>query len=401
MRILVVYPYVPYPVVRGTFQRTFHLLKELARHNDIDLFCLDEEGAAAHQPVFAAFCRRIHFQPFRHPPWAGVFGSRLIHPQPTTMRHWQDPAAHDALARFADGQPYDLIHFCDLVLWPYVRRLPHRCPRVMDRSRVDLLFQTEELRTLTLSTRDRLLRHENLWKLRRVERAASRELAATVVCGPDDEVFMRRHVRADAPILVLANGCDTTFFDQAQWPPAPAPDPTWLFCGAMDYSPNVDGIGWYFREADAAVRAALPARRVKIVGKNPLAAVRAHAAVAGVEVTGEVPDVRPHYQSSWFQIVPLRIGGGTRLKIVESLCIGCPVLSTTIGAQGLELRDGEHLLLADTPAEFAAAALRLAGDAGLRERLRVAGRQQVLAHYSWPTLAAKLQGFYESLIAQP
>jgi glycosyltransferase involved in cell wall biosynthesis len=101
-----------------------------------------------------------------------------------------------------------------------------------------------------------------------------------------------------------------------------------------------------------------------------------------VVVTGEVPDVRPHYQDSWFQIVPLRIGGGTRLKIVESLCIGCPVLSTTIGAQGLDLRDGEHLLLADTPAEFAAAARRLAGDAALRERLRVAGRRQVLAHYS-------------------
>jgi glycosyltransferase involved in cell wall biosynthesis len=401
MRILVVYPYVPYPVVRGTFQRTFHLLKELARYNEIDLFCLDEEGAAAHAPVFGAFCRRVFFQPFQHPPWPGIFGSRLIHPQPTTMRHWQDEAAHTALAAFARDQTYDLIHFCDLVLWPYVRRLPHPCPRVMDRSRVDLLFQTEELRTLQLGTRDRLLRHENLWKLKRVERAAARDLAATVVCGPDDEVFMRRHVRADAPILVLANGCDTTFFDQDKWPPTPAADPTWLFCGAMDYSPNVDGIGWYFNEVDAAVRAALPRRVVKLVGKNPNAAVRAHAAVPGVVVTGEVPDVRPHYQDSWFQIVPLRIGGGTRLKIVESLCIGCPVLSTTIGAQGLDLRDGEHLLLADTPAEFAAAARRLAGDAALRERLRVAGRRQVLAHYSWPTLAAQLQRFYESLLRRP
>jgi glycosyltransferase involved in cell wall biosynthesis len=270
----------------------------------------------------------------------------------------------------------------------------------MDRSRVDLLFQTEELRTLKLSTRDRLLRRENLWKLKRVERAAARELTATVVCGPDDEVFMRQHVRADAPILVLANGCDATFFAQEKWPPRPAPVPTWLFCGAMDYSPNVDGISWYFREADDAVRSALPNRVVKIVGKNPNATVKALAAIPGVVVTGEVPDVRPHYQDSWFQIVPLRIGGGTRLKIVESLCIGCPVLSTTIGAQGLELRDGEHILLADTPADFAAGAVRLANDGDLRERLRRAGRKQVLSLYGWPTLATKLQGYYESLIAK-
>jgi glycosyltransferase involved in cell wall biosynthesis len=398
MRVLVVYPYVPYPVVRGTFQRTFHLLAQLGRRHEIDLFCLDAEESGPHRPVFEAFCRRVRFQRFRHPPWPSLFGSRLPHPLPTTVRHWHDPAAHAALGEFARDRTYDLILFCDLVLWPYVRRLPHRCPRVMDRSRVDLLFQTEELRTLRLSWKERFLRRENLWKLRRFERAAARELTATVVCGPDDETFMRREVDPTARLLVLANGCDPAYFDQDLFPPDPPAAPSWLFCGAMDYSPNVDGIRWYFDTADAAARAALPDRRVNLVGKSPVPAVRELGSRPGVTVTGEVPDVRPHYQRNHLQIVPLRIGGGTRLKIVESLAIGCPVVSTTLGAQGLDLRDGEHLLLADRPEDFAAAVVRLARDAGLRDRLRTAGRRQVLAHYGWPTLAARLDNFLRSLV---
>lgn len=400
MRILVVYPYAPYPIVRGTFQRTFHLLRELARHNTVDFFALDEGGASApHAQVFENFCERVHLQPFRHPAWPTMLGSRLVHPTPTTVRHWHDEAAHAALADFTAGQEYDLIHFCDLVMWPYVKRLPHRCPRVMDRSRVDLMFQSDELRTLPLSAKEKFGRRENLFKLGILERDAARHLDATVVCGPDDEIFLRAQVDPNANIFVLPNGCDPTFFDFAQHPPIPRADPTWLFCGAMDYSPNIDGIGWYFNTVDPEVRAKLPWRRVNIVGKSPTAAVQAHANLKGVTVTGEVPDVRPHYQSSMFQIVPLRIGGGTRLKIVESLSIGCPVISTTIGAQGLELRDGEHLLLADTPGEFARAALRLVADPTLRQRLRTAGRQQVLNLYGWPQLGARLHDFYESLVA--
>lgn len=399
MRLLVVYPYAPYPVTRGTFQRTFHLLRELARLHEIDFFCLDENAEAApHIGVFQAFCRRVHFQRFAHPPWPRLFPDRLLNPTPTTMRHWEAPEVGEALRRFAAEQRYDLIYFCDLVLWPYVRALPHRAPRVMDRSRVDLLFQTEELRTLRLGLKDRLLRRENLMKLRRVERAAARELSATVVCGPDDETFSRANIGRDAPVFVLPNGCDTSFFDRDAFPPREPAAPTWLFCGAMDYSPNVDALSWYFEAIDPLVRASSGSRRVRIVGRNPVASVRAHGAVPGVEVTGEVPDVRPHYQTAHFQIVPLRIGGGTRLKIVESLSIGCPVVSTTLGAQGLDLVHDEHILLADTPADFAAACLRLAGDAALRARLRDAGRARVLERYGWPGLAGRLDVFLRSLV---
>jgi glycosyltransferase involved in cell wall biosynthesis len=398
MRVLVVLPYVPWPLNRGTYQRVFHLTRELARRNTVDLFCLDAESAGpAHASVFEAFCRRFYAQPFVHPPWPRLFPERLLNPIPTTIQHWESPSARAALRRFTAGQEYDLVQFCDLVLWPYVRDLPTPAPRVMDRSRVDLLFQREELARLKLDARERMLRRENLWKLKRYERAASAALAATIVCGPDDEVFMRKNVSKRAPLFVLANGCDAEFFSQALFPPQPDDAPTLLFCGAMDYSPNVDGIRWYFEAVDPLVRERMPQRRILIVGRDPKPEVRSLGSIPGVEVTGGVPDVRPYYQRSWGQIVPLRIGGGTRLKIVESLCIGCPVVSTTIGAQGLELASEEHLLLADKPAAFADAVLRLLGDAGLRSRLRVAGTERVLARYTWPALGGLLDSYLKSI----
>ena len=397
MRILIVYPYVPYPLTRGTYHRVFNLARELGARHEVDLFCLDDSNSGAHKPVFGEFSRRVHFHPFKNTPWQRFFPTRLLNPVPTTIEHWNQPDVREALRNFAAGQTYDLVHFCDLVMWQHVAGLPGSGLLVMDRSRVDLLFQSEELASLKLGLKERLLRFENLWKLRRYENNVARRLAATVVCGPDDETFMRREVPAAGRIKVLANGVDEKFFDREKFPPTPDAEPTVLFCGAMDYSPNVNGIVWYFEQCDELLRRRIPNRRVLIVGKNPAPQVRALAGIEGVTVTGEVDDVRPFYQRSWVQMVPLLIGGGTRLKIVESLALGTPVVSTQIGAQGLALEHGRHLLLAEAPADFAEQLAVILADNALRARLADAGRARVLERYTWNMLGAELSRYYEEL----
>ncbi len=411
MKLLLVYPYIPYPLDRGTYHRVFNLARELGRRHEVDLFCLDEEGADTPEAraVFAEFTRRFEVVPFQHPPWPRLFPDRLLNMTPTTVAHWTNSSVAAALRKFTDGQFYDLVHFCDLVMWQYVSQIPQvnstypyhgtDSPlRVMDRSRVDLLFQTEEFNNLKLSGKEKFLRQENLWKLRRYERKVAALLDATVVCGPDDKTFLNANVPEAREIKVLANGVDEAFFRREDFPPTPDPEPTILFCGAMDYSPNVNGLAWYFQHADALVREKLPQRKVLIVGKNPLDSVKAHGAVPGVTVTGGVPDVRPYYQHAWVQMVPLLIGGGTRLKIVESLALGTPVVSTTIGAQGLVLEDGTHLLLGDSPQDFAAALVRILGDDALRARVSEAGRERVLERYTWGQLGAELSAYYEELV---
>ena len=405
MRLFIVYPYVPYPLNRGTYHRAFNLARELGRRHKVDLFCLDDSDSKGHLPVFEEFTQRVHFHPFQNPPWPRLFPDRLLEPLPTTIRHWTDPSALVALRNFVANEHYDLIHFCDLVMWQYIEALQtgadDSVPQpllIMDRSRVDLLFQTEELANLRLGLKEKLLRQENLWKLRKYENQTAERLTATVVCGPDDETFMRREVPSARRIKVLANGVDERFFRLEDFPPQPDAAPTILFCGAMDYSPNVNGLTWYFEHCDPLLRRQVPNRRILIVGKSPVPEVQALAAVEGVTVTGGVPDVRPFYQRAWVQMVPLLIGGGTRLKIVESLSIGTPVVSTTIGAQGLSLDSGEHLLLADTPADFASALERVLRDDALRQRLSDTGRRRVLERYTWGMLGGELSDYYEELL---
>jgi glycosyltransferase involved in cell wall biosynthesis len=215
-----------------------------------------------------------------------------------------------------------------------------------------------------------------------------------VVCGPDDEVFLRARIDRDMPIKVVANGVDLDYFHPDSAPDARAEKPTVLFCGAMDYNPNIDALRWYFGEVHEKLKARVPELEVLIVGKAPVEEVKAHGKLPGVTVTGGVPDVRPYYRRSWLQIVPLRIGGGTRLKIVESMAIGTPVVSTTIGAQGLDLKHGDDILLADTAEDFASETARALQDTALRSRVEHLGLQTARERLSWPMLGQQLSDYY-------
>lgn len=402
-RVLIFLPYVPYPLMRGTYQRVYHLAEELARHFEVDLFCLSSEpGDATHLERFKVFCARVHFEPFQNVPWAPFLTDRLWHPLPVTVRHWWSGKVLESLREFTAGRDYDVVDFCDLVLWPYVKAVfPDHPARVMDRSRVDWLYQTEVMRTRREGWFERIKAFENLTKIARLEREVRRELALTVVCGPDDRTFLDGKLGPSERVFVLPNGANVDFFNADDWPAQPTEHPSALFCGALDYTPNTDGLAWYFGAIHPLILERCPDFRVILVGKNPTAEMRRFATMPGVEFVGEVPDVRPFYQKAWMQVVPLRIGGGTRLKIAEGLAMANPVVSTTLGAQGLELDHEAHLLLGDSPRAFADAVLRYAGDAGLRRRHGAAGRGRILETYTWGSLGTRLAARIQSLFPIP
>jgi len=292
------------------------------------------------------------------------------------------------------------VHVCDIVLAQYFLEAHRDQTLVVDRSRVDLQFQIEQYRRMARGLQDRLLTWENLAKLSHFEKRIARRAAVEVVCGPDDEVFVHRHISRKAEVFVLANGVDLDYFDPRVVDEPRASEPTVLFCGAMDYTPNVDALRWYFGGIHERLKARVPGLRVLITGKAPLAEVRAYETLPGVTVTGGVPDVRPFYRRAWLQIVPLRIGGGTRLKIPESMAMGTPVVSTTIGAQGLDLRHGEDILLADTQADFADSTASALENAGLRTHLETTGMATVHARLGWPRLGKQLSDFYAARFAR-
>ncbi|GAA5482034.1 glycosyltransferase family 4 protein [Haloferula sargassicola] len=402
MKLLVIYPYAPWPLDRGTYQRTFHLLKSLAAHHEVDLIALvekDEDTTEKHA-IFSGFCRSVEFVPFEHPTWQKLIPTRLLNPLPANVQHWQQPEIKEAVDRHLQPGRYDLVHICDLVMMPYVLPHRHHTPFVVDRSRVDLQFQLMEQGTLNLPPREKLLRWEALAKLWFYERKLAREAKLEVVCGPDDETFLHARVSKKAPVMVVANGVDLDYFQPAAAPDPRDAEPTVIFCGAMDYSPNVDALRWFFGGGihDRLLKK-LPGVKTLIVGKNPIDEVKAYGSRPGVIVTGGVPDVRPYYRRSWIQMVPLRIGGGTRLKIVESLAIGTPVVSTSIGAQGLELQHGHDVLLADTEEAFASGIARALTDGDLRTSLEENGIATANQRFGWPAIGTRLARRYESLLS--
>lgn len=399
MTLLFIYPYVPWPLDRGTFQRNYHMLREFSRTHTVDFLALDENGEAAqHQPRFEEFCREVEFIPFVHPPWSRLFPDRLLEPLPANVTHWRSEAMAAAVERRLAEKQYDFVHLEDLVMVPYLLKHRGKVPFIVDRSRVDLQFQLMEHRALKFTPKAKLLRYEQYLKLWLFERKVARLAALEVVCGPDDETFIRSYISKKAPVAVMVNGVDLDYFRPDSVPDVPQERPTVIFCGAMDYNPNIDALDWYFAEIHAQVAATVPDLEVLIVGKNPVPKVSAFGSLPGVRVTGSVPDVRPWYRRSWVQMVPLRIGGGTRLKIVESLAMDTPVVSTTIGAQGLDLVHDHDILLGDTPAEFATQLIRSLTDAGLRENLRVAGQATAKSRFGWPAIVQRLIVRYQELL---
>ncbi|MFO1498388.1 MAG: glycosyltransferase [Verrucomicrobiota bacterium] len=401
MRLLAVYPYVPYPLDRGAHYRGFYLLRELARVHEVDLVALAEHGVGMeYQDVFARFCRQVHILPFQHPPWERLFPQRLLAPSPATIRHWRSARLAAALAEKVDPADYQALHLFDIVLAQYfLDGAWARLPLVLDRTRVDLQYQLMEARRCP-RLKAGLLAVENMAKLWAFERRVAARARLQIVCGDDDERFLRRFIRKTLPIAVIPNGVDIECFC-----PEPARDasraarPTILFCGAMDYVPNVDALEWYFATMHQLLSRTIPELGVWIVGKNPGPGIRAYSERRNVTVTGSVDDVRPFYRQAWLQFVPLRIGGGTRLKIVECMAMGTAVVSTTIGAQGLGLQHDQDLLLADSPVAFVAETERILRQPDLRRRLEAKALDTVRRTLAWPVLGKRLAETYAQTFA--
>ena len=390
MNILVVYPYIPYPLDRGTYQRTFHLLKGLSEHHTVDFIALCESGKRTEsRSVFEEFCREVSLVPFTHPSWEKLLPARLFRTLPSTIQHWKSEELAGTIRKQLKRHKYDAVHVCDIVLAQYFLREHRDIQLIVDRSRVDLQFQLQQTQISISSFKNKLLAFENIAKLWWYEKRVARRTHRQIVCGPDDAVFIRNHIKRNASTTVIPNGVDIDYF----YPdPSKGCDesPTIMFCGAMDYTPNSDAIHWYFNTIHQRIQKTIPKLKVFIVGRGGGPSIEKYGKLPGVTVTGSVQDVRPYYRRSWLQIVPLRIGGGTRLKIVESLSIGTPVVSTTIGAQGLDLVHGENILLADSDTEFSQCVIDALSSNLLRKRLLEKGIKEAEKRFSWSFISRKL-----------
>ena len=226
-------------------------------------------------------------------------------------------------------------------------------------------------------------------RMRRYERRACNRFDMVLAVSLQDKKVLQQHVGVQTPIEIVETGVDTEYFA-----PQPHVEPTpgrLLFLGSLDWMPNIDGIEWFVRDVYPQVKKACPHVSIDIVGRRPIAAVQAMAnGDQTVNVYGSVPDVRPFMAAADVFIVPLRIGSGTRLKIFEALAMRRPIVSTTVGAEGLPVEHGRHLLLADSPEEYAKAIASMLENPEQKQAMAREGHELVTRNYSWKTVSARL-----------
>jgi glycosyltransferase involved in cell wall biosynthesis len=170
-----------------------------------------------------------------------------------------------------------------------------------------------------------------------------------------------------------------------------------VFFGLLSYVPNIDGVAYFIQEIWPRIAEANPDARFKVIGGNPHPSLLAMAGPR-IAFTGFVPDLRPHLAAASVVVVPLRLGGGTRLKIVEAMAMGKAIVSTTLGAEGIDARPPRDLLLEDDPAAFAAAVNGLLADPDRATRIGQAARQLAVQRYSWKEAASELESFYRQIL---
>jgi glycosyltransferase involved in cell wall biosynthesis len=220
------------------------------------------------------------------------------------------------------------------------------------------------------------------------ERRVCRSVKSVIAVSEADAKTMRE-LYGVSRVNAVPTGVDVAFFT----PPAEAQPATDLvFVGSMDWMPNVDGVVWFVREVLPLIRKKIPDCSLDVVGRTPGREVTEMAeGDARIRITGTVPDVRPWLWESKAAIVPLRIGGGTRLKIYEAMAAKTAVISTTIGAEGLDIAPGENILIADQAEAFADACVRLIADERERRRLAAAAWRHVEAKHSWEAAAGEFE----------
>ena len=394
MRILLLTLIVPNPPDSGPKVKTHYLLRYLAQHHEVTLVAFVRsaaEQAAARE--LEGLCQAVYTVPIKRSRARdiGYLLASFFTSRPFLMLRDESRAMRRLLRELLAREQFDLAHADQLNMAPFAHATG--LPVVLDEhNAVWTIFQrlAEQERGIK-----RLLLELEWRRLKRYEGRVCRASAAVMTVSEEDRVALEA---AGAPqhMPIIPIAVEVAGIQPVQRQPNAQ---GMLSMATMYWPPNIDGVLWFAREVLPLIRRAEPDAPFYIIGARPPAEVRALTLDASVEVTGYVDDPTPYLESSALMVVPLRAGGGMRVKILEALARGIPVVSTTIGAEGIDVTPGAHLLIADEPADFAAAVVRLLRNRTFADQLAANGRRHVMARYDWRAVCPAIEPVYRQALA--
>ncbi len=382
MRILWLKTELLHPVDKGGKIRTYNMLKELKRDHHVTYLTLDDGSASAEDRSKASeYCDELVCVPHARrekftPGFYLELFLNLVSRQPYAIKKYESTAMRREIIERGDS--YDLL-VCDF-LAP-AANVPRNIttPAILFQHNVEAMIWKRHYEVQTNPVKKAYL-YGQWQKMRSFEKEMCRQFDCVIAVSADDREQMKSEYGA-AAVFDVPTGVDTNFFRPSEEKPLAH---SMVFTGSMDWLPNDDAILYFMREVMPLIRKDVPDATLTVVGRNPTPAlVELGKANPSLTITGRVDDVRPYMDSAAAYIVPLRIGGGTRLKIFEAMAMEKAVVSTTVGAEGLPLTDGVELLLADEPAAFARAVVRVLTDSAYANELGRRAASIVRKSYGW------------------
>ena len=391
------------PPVTGAQLRNYHLAKQISR--EIAVTCLAFRPAELKGPVeemIPGSSARIRYVPLAPGYSAGKLFRGLIGPDPVTVLNYTSAQMASELGRELDRERYEMVqvegvHFAKYL--PLIRSSGYPPSAVIcdwHNIESELMYRYSER---TSGWARRMYARRTAAQLEILERRVLADCDLHLVVSEQ----ARRTVLQKAPgasVRVIENGVDVAAFSDVGDERYRAQRNRILYVGSMDYHANIDAVRYFANGAWKTIRREMPAVTFTIVGRDPAPEVRSLANLPGIEITGTVPEVQPYYREALAVVVPLRIGSGTRLKILEAMAAGVPVISSTLGAEGLDAQPGVHFIQADTEEAICRVILALARDQSLWKQLVAGGRRLAETRYDWSIIGHSLLEVYRSILAQ-
>lgn len=401
MRILWLKTELLHPVDKGGKIRTYQMLKELKREHRVTYLALDDGADKEAREKAAEYCHELVCVPHRHrekftTAFYADLALNVVSRLPYAIRKYQSSEMNRVITEQAEARQFDIL-VCDFLAPAVNMPFPLNGPSVLFQHNVEAMIWQRHYEVQKNAVKKLYLRKQ--WqKMRSFEHDACRRFDSVVAVSEEDRETMRRDYMVEK-VYDIPTGVDIEFFQPRDG--VVSEENSLVFTGSMDWLPNEDAIRYFTEQIMPLIGRELPGVKLVVVGRNPYPGLVALSkSDNSIVVTGRVDDVRPYMEKAAAYVVPLRIGGGTRLKIFEAMAMEKPVVSTSVGAEGLPVRDGVELLLADTPEEFAGSVVKVLSDRAFAKQLGERAAAEVRQRFGWARVAEAFAAICERTLSQ-
>ena len=394
MKILMLTPYLPYPLHSGGQIRTYNLLKKLAKDHEVTLYALikdwsEQDGLSQLAPL----CHSIRLFKRSQKPFTITNVLRTaVSSFPFLVMRNHVSGMTTAIEEELNTNTYDLIHAETFYMMPHIPETT--VPTLLVEQTIEYLGYESYAKKAPAILRPFL--NIDIGKLKKWEKHYWNHCDQLVVMSQEDKAFVAKHLLRDIPISVVENGVDSEWFSQVKRREPSAP--TILFVGTFRWLPNQEAVRILVQKIWPSVKKVLPSARLAIVGAAPTAEVLSFAqSDPSISVSGNIPDIREAFATSHVLAAPVWSGKGTRYKVLEALAAGTPVVATSTAVEGLSIKSGTEAIVVDDSEKFADALIKLLQSTAQRDKLREAGRTFVKQQFDWNLIAGKLDSIYRRI----